>query len=397
MSRGYRLSQGPSSTWEESVKEKGSVYGALSNPLHVGLDMLGFLPPADFLHSALYAAEGNPKMAGLHAAFGIPFIGDIGQYGKKIHDLATLPVKRLITNTINPSGIDYSSFALKDFLKSLKGKTKYGYTSRGDNTLGHSLIKGLKTTVLDDTPLWIKEISEGNPLYAPYLKGKGSPLKKIKLLTHKNAADWFLQRELWGLSPKNFKGSIKYADGKGVENIHKFNIKKGDVFKTNVKPQNITDLSFAKKGKFWKFNTNNKYAKKLDNVWKDISKRGKGANLKYNEPIVGDFGHDFKNVERYRIGPDGKMIPMYDRLWDTWNMTVNPPTLKEGLQGITHSDKIHANTTTMARHYLGKLLKLANNEVKLTTDIGKDIRNIKFNRHADRINKEALEALNKIK
>jgi hypothetical protein len=83
--RGHKLGQPPSKDWEASVEAAGSVYGALSKPLHVTLDMLSLAPPADLAHSALYALEGKPGMSALYAGFSVPFIGDWGQAGNLIN------------------------------------------------------------------------------------------------------------------------------------------------------------------------------------------------------------------------------------------------------------------------------------------------------------------------
>lgn len=142
--RGHKLGQPASSTWEESVESAGSVYGALSKPLHVGLDMLSYLPPADLAHSALYAAEGSPGMAALYAGFAIPGLGDYGQAGHLIHKYATAPIRvpmgKLWTNV----------------------KAPYGYTfpRAADLKWDDSYFKGLKRALWDDKPLWIRQVAD---------------------------------------------------------------------------------------------------------------------------------------------------------------------------------------------------------------------------------------------
>tara|TARA_R100000808_G_scaffold15538_1_gene35818 strand:- start:615 stop:2174 length:1560 start_codon:yes stop_codon:yes gene_type:complete len=411
--RGHKLGQPASPTWEESVETAGSVYNALSKPLHVGLDMLSYFPPADLAHSALYAAEGSPGMAALYAGFSIPGLGDYGQAGHLIHKYATAPIRvpmgRLWTNVKMPVGYELPRIA------DLKGDTG-------------SYFKGIKTALWDDKPLWLHRLDHdafklGDDLYAKELtKGKGGPImkhigthnqavnKSESLLNYKWSGDiediaarYHLNRAVWGLGDKAFKGTRqiynpKAATTKRYENV-KYNIKRGDIFR-EAKSVNPSDKKYKDLGKLWEFNTDTEIGKRLYKNWNALFT--KPGYDRYH-PIFGNFGvttkdglkrmtdptgeWDFGIKRAYSRGPTVKQLgetgskgytkdmnlfhyivsndlykhlkplPMYDRMFDTWDFALNNPTWAN----------IFSSPTSFARHYGSKLFGLS--PVKVIQDV----------------------------
>ena len=135
-----------------------------------------------------------------------------------------------------------------------------------------------------------------------------------------------------------------------------FDIPRSAVFNVSSKPDNISDIAFADKGKFWKYNKKNKYAKELDFRWHLNNSLGQV------DEIVGSFGRDFVSDPIYsNLGK-----PIYDRLWDTWNMSLNPgETLFKAQLGPKGKKRL--DPVKVARHYGTKILGL--DEVKLVSEI----------------------------
>lgn len=367
-----KLKQKANSAWEISVEDAGNVWDALKNPLHNTLDMAGIIPGADILHAGLYAAEGNPKMAALYTAFGLPFIGDLGQYGRKISNLATRPVKSLRApiskawvNIKNPGGA-YTLPTKDKVIRVLKGKNA---DIKGPLDKSRTLWGGLKKAIINDEPLYANELTlarelnfrrQFNPKFD--ISDNRAFKEALNQEAHKSAAEYHLNRELHNLPPKNFKGHFNYiANPKNIKNTiqktmiaqnkgkkitgtesFKFNIPRSKIFNISSTSDKISDVTFANKGKFWKYNKDNKYAKELDYRWQ------LNHALNQVDPVVGNFGKES------------------DRLWDTWNMSLNPG---ESLYkaGVGRGGKKQLDPVKLARHYGSKVLGL--DEVKLVSKL----------------------------
>ncbi|WP_089724375.1 PAAR-like domain-containing protein [Candidatus Thiosymbion oneisti] len=65
---------------EQAAREKRGLWARLSEDVHTGLDVIGFIPGvgifADLANAGIYAAEGNWAMAGISAVAAAPGIGD---------------------------------------------------------------------------------------------------------------------------------------------------------------------------------------------------------------------------------------------------------------------------------------------------------------------------------
>lgn len=332
--------------WKQEVKES-ALMALVHAPLWAGGAVAGPVSPAfDAVNALIYGARGKKDMRNLALTSAVlPSI--IGGVGKPLISAVRAPISKAWTNIKNPAG-SYSFPTLKETKNILQGKNWAMEAIESGKESSHSVLKGLKKAIWDDVPLWTKEM--GGQI------GKVPNEKALNLAAHKYAAEYHLNRALHNLKSKNFKGSFYYRSSPEDIKKFKFDIPRSDIFKTNLKPENLSDIAYSKTGKLWRYNTDNEYARKLEREWRNNS------IIDGADPVVGGFGHDWKTIPMYRhfeFPPWKGKIPMHDRMFDKWDMALNKPTYKN----------IFSSKVKFARHYGSKALGLK--EVKLIGNLSR--------------------------
>lgn len=304
------------------------------------------------------------------------------------------PISRAWLNLKDPSGA-YSFPKWGETIDMLKGRDPmrhrddflHGYGDQFKDQ-EHSIARGLYKAIIKDEPLYIDKMRRG--LFGmdnTSLKFRST--RALNKKVHEAAAEYFLNRSLHNLKLKNFKGSFHYnPTGKPGGKLEKFefDIPWNKIFKEVTSSKDPAEASFIHAGKLWEYNLDIPVVKRLDDVWKSVSLSG-GRHA----PVVNQFGHGWQDPSKaFKIGDE----PAYDKLFDTWNMTLNrgESIWKSPYSGMTPLKRLlyatmwsrtrprspfgiakqlsdMGNWVNIARHYGSKALGL--NEVKLISNLTK--------------------------